>query len=76
MQLYLSQTLADEQDAINQQPIRRALDLEIPKERVGAEQRQDLVHGIVRFRVGIGRDREREGRVDRECVGWATGLGA
>jgi hypothetical protein len=44
---HLPQTLTHPKNPINQQPIRRSLDLEIPKERVGAKEREDLVERIV-----------------------------
>jgi hypothetical protein len=52
IQPHLPQTLTHPQNPINQQPIRRSLDLEIPKEGVGAKEREDLVERIVGFVVG------------------------
>jgi hypothetical protein len=50
----LAQTLAHPQDAIDQQAIGRALDLEVAEEGVCAEQTQDLVQGVVALSVGLG----------------------
>jgi hypothetical protein len=50
---HLPQTLANPQDPINQQPVRRALDLEIPEERIRAEQAQHLVQRIVALVIGL-----------------------
>ena len=52
----LPQTLADEQDAVNQEPIGWALDLEVPEESICAEEAQDFVEGIIGFAVRIDRD--------------------
>jgi hypothetical protein len=49
---HLPQTLTHPQNPINQQPIRRSLDLEIAKEGVCAKEREDLVERIVGFVIG------------------------
>ncbi len=49
----LPQTLAHKQNPINQQPVRRPLDLEIPEKCIGAKQREHFVERVVRFAVGI-----------------------
>jgi len=51
--LDLPQTLAHKQNPINQQPVRRPLDLEIPEKRIRAKQREHFVERVVRFAVGV-----------------------
>ncbi len=54
--LDLPQTLTNEQDPIDQQPVRRTLDFEIPEKRIGPKQRQYLIKGVVGFAVGVNVD--------------------
>ena len=51
--LDLSQTFANEEYAIDEQSIRRSLDLKVSEERVCAEETQDLIQRIVRLAIGI-----------------------
>ena len=73
--LDLSQAVADEPDTVDEQAVGRALDLKVAEERVGAEEREDLVEDVVALVVWVGRlvGGERDGR---EGVGGAAGLGA
>lgn len=71
----LPQTLRNPQNAINQQSIRRTLNLKVAKESIGAEQSQDFVEGVVGFGVGLGRLGGGE-RDERELHGGAADFGA
>lgn len=51
--LHLPQTLTNEQNPINQQPIRGPLDLEVPEKRIGAEEREDFVERVVRLVISV-----------------------
>lgn len=51
--LHLGQTVGHEEDAVDQHAVRGAFDLKVAEERVGAEQRQDLVEAVVGFRVWV-----------------------
>lgn len=72
------QQLPHAQDPIDQQPVGRALDLEVPEESVGAVEGEDFVEGVVGLVVRV------RGRFGRGCVrgeGWegvggAAGAGA
>jgi len=67
----LPQTLANPQNPIHQQPIRRPLNLKVPEKRVRAEQAQHLVQRVVALAVGLGAlGRRQRGR--RQCVGRAA----
>jgi hypothetical protein len=72
----LAQTLANPQNAIDQQPVGRALDLEVAEECVCAEQAEHLVERIVGFRIGFGGQVGGQRRVQRKRVGRPTDLGA
>ena len=73
----LGQTVADEPDAVDEQPVGVALDLEVAEEGVGAEEREHLVQDVVAVRVGVGRLARGEGRVrEGERVDGAADLGA
>lgn len=73
----LAEALADEEDAVDEQAVGGALDLEVAEEGVGAEEREHLVEDVVRLGVRVralaGWDR-RAGL--RQHVRWAPGLGA
>jgi hypothetical protein len=71
----LPQTLTNPKNPINQQPIRGALDLKIPKERIRPIQAQYLVQRIVLLAVLFGREVRGEGG-EREGVCGPAGLGA
>lgn len=51
--LDLAQTLADEQDAVDEHAVGGALDLEVPEEGIGAEEGEDLVDAVVRLAVRV-----------------------
>lgn len=69
VRLDLGQTVGDEQDAVDQHAVCGALDLKVAEERVGPEQRQDLVQTVVRLRVRVHVQcvRARRQRWQREC---------
>lgn len=68
----LRQTLTNPQDAINQQSIRGALNLEVAEERVGSEQTEHFVQRIVALGVGFGGEMCGERGIEGEGVGWAA----
>lgn len=68
----LTQTLADEQDAINQQSIRRSFNLEVAEECIGAEEAQDFVERVVGLAIGIDGELIRAGGELRKGVGRTT----
>jgi hypothetical protein len=43
----LSETLADEQGAVDEHSVGGAVDLEVPEQDIGAEKREDLVYTVV-----------------------------
>ncbi|MCJ1483904.1 hypothetical protein MMC06_004072 [Schaereria dolodes] len=72
----LAQTLAHEQDPIDQQPVRRALDLEVAEKGIGAKQREHLVERVVGLRVRVDVDGGGGGGKRGEGVCGAAGAGA
>jgi hypothetical protein len=68
----LPQTLTNPQNAINQQPIRRSLDLKVAKESVRAKQTEYLIQRIVTFGIGFWAQMCREGSIEGECIGWSA----
>ena len=72
----LAQTLTNPQNSINQQPIRRSLDLKVAKECVRPEQTQHLVQRIVALGVGFGGEVCGQRGVEWEGVGWTADAGA
>lgn len=71
----LAQRLAHKQDAIDEQTVCRALDFKVSEEGVCAEEREDLIEGIVAVGLGLGRLVGGQRRVrQREGVGRAAGL--
>jgi len=73
---HLPQTLTHKQYPIDQQPICRALDLEIAEEGVGAEEGEDLVEGVVGLVVAVDVELGGAGGEGGEGVGGAAGAGA
>ena len=51
--LNLAQNLAHEQNAVDHDPVRRALDLEVAKERVRAEEGENFVERVVGLMVRL-----------------------
>lgn len=47
----LSKALADEQGSVDEHAVGRSVDLEVAKEYIGPEERQDLVHAVVGLAV-------------------------
>jgi len=75
--LDLAQAVADEPDAVDQQPVGRPLDLKVAEEGVGAEEREHLVQDVVRLGVGVGRLVRGQRRVgEGEGVDGPADLGA
>jgi hypothetical protein len=75
--LDLGEAVADEPDAVDEQAVCGALDLEVAEEGVGAEEGEDLVEDVVALAVRVGGlVRGERWRGEGECVGRATGLGA
>lgn len=72
--LDLAEAVAEEPDAVDEQAVGGALDLEVAEEGVGAEEGEDLVEDVVALRVRVGRLVGGEGD-ERERVGRAAGLG-
>ena len=76
VRLDLGQTIRHEQDAIDQHPVRGALDLEVAEERVRPEQRQDLVQAVVRLAIRVHVQHVGAGGELWECVCGSARLGA
>lgn len=71
------EAVADEPDAVDEQAVGGALDLEVAEEGVGAEQGEDLVEDVVGLGLGVGGLVGGEGRVgEGQGVGRPAGLGA
>ncbi len=77
IRLDLRETVAQEPDAVDEEAVRRALDLKVAEKGVGAEERDDLVEDVVAVRVRVRRLGGGQWRVrERERVGRAADLGA
>ena len=72
----LGQTLAHKQNPINQQPVRRTLDLKVAEEGVRTEQAQDLVKSIVGFGIWVWGLGCSDRGIGRESDSWTTGARA
>ena len=46
---YFGQAVGDKEDAVDEESVGRAFDLEVAEKRVGAEQRENLVKDVVGF---------------------------
>jgi len=74
--LHLGQAVGHKEDAIYQHAVGGALDLKVPEESVGAEEREDLVQAVVRFRVRVDVEGVRAGGQLGQRVCWTSSLGA
>lgn len=73
--LDLGQAVADEPDAVDEQAIGVALQLEVAEEGVCAEEGEDLVEDVVALGLGVGRLVGGQGRVgEGQRVGGPAGL--
>lgn len=50
--LNLPEALADEEGSIDEHAIGRTIDLEVPEQHIGTEERQDFINAVVGFIVG------------------------
>lgn len=75
--LDLVEAVADEPDAVDEQPVGIALNLEVAEEGVCAEERENLIEDVVALAVRVGRLEQGQRRVrERQGVGRAAGLGS
>lgn len=73
--LDLGQAVADEPDAVDEQAVGVALQLEVAEEGVCAEEGEDLVEDVVALGLGVGRLVGGQGRVgEGQRVGGPAGL--
>lgn len=73
----LAEALADEEDAVDEEAVGGALDLEVAEEGVGAEEGEHLVEDVVRLGVRVRALARGHGRARlRQHVGRAARLGA
>ena len=70
------QAIGEEEDAVDEEAVGGAFDLEVAEEGVGAEEGQDFVEDVVGFRVGVDVQGGRGGGERRERVCRATGFGS
>lgn len=70
------ETVAEEEDTVDQVTVCGALDLEVTEEDVGAEEGEGFVEDIVGFAFGVDVVRVDGGRERREGVSWSAGFGA
>ena len=70
------EAVGEEEDAVDEQPVGGALDLEVAEEGVGAEEGENFVEDVVRFGVRVDVEGGGGGGEDREREGGTAGFGA